>query len=222
MPVRRACSPRGRDRQRRRVPGLDDDIEGAADPVADGGAAALEGDLSDRRLRRVAIRRERARPQRVDDRAAALLREVHVRPRLRDVPDHRAVRGDALPRADAGDDVPVLEGDAARPVDDHGVVRVQRMGARDAVEGRVDGGPVRRRDVDPEVDAVALARDPRVAEVAADGMLLVERLDRPAVRREGRRRGRERDERGRDGCDMCGGGHAATVRRARNGDATAM
>jgi hypothetical protein len=151
-----------------------------------------------------------------------LLGEVHVRPRLLDVADHRAVGGDVLARRDAGDDVPVLEGDAAGSVDDHGFVGVQRVEARDAVEGRVHRGPVRRRDVDPEMDGVALAGDPRVSEVAADRVLLVERLDRPAVGGEGRRRSRERDDRGRDSCDVCGGGHAATVRLARNGDATAM
>ena len=69
--------------------------------------------------------------------------------------------------------------------DDRDDLGPERLEADDAVECRVDRRAVRARDVDPEVEAFVhpLRRHPdaRVAEEPPHGVLLVERLDRPAV-----------------------------------------
>jgi hypothetical protein len=171
----------------------------------------------------VDVRPKRAGPQRVDVGTALCLGEVNVPPGPLDVPDDRAVGDDALPGPDRRDDVPVLEAGAAG-ADEH-TVGVARVDRRDSVEGRVDGRAVRARDVDPEVDGVACARDPRVAEVATDRVLRMERLERPAVRRTGRGGRCERRDGDRDGDERVtcsGGGHAATVEAGGNSAATAL
>ena len=100
-----------------------------------------------------------------------------MRPERLHVTEHLALR-DRLPVRDGRNDVPVAEG-AAAGADDR-----QRTAALDVHRARlhrVDRRPVLRRDVDSEMKGPRLAGDPRVVEIAAHGMHLVERLHRPAI-----------------------------------------
>lgn len=156
---------------------LDDDVDRAADrrrgdrlPVAE------ELDARDLRLRRVAPRRERAGPQRVAVLAAPPLCEVDVQPRRLDVAEQLVAR-DALLVGDRRDDVPVAEVDAVTRDGD----RPRTLQKDDAGVDRVDRRPVRRGDVDAEVECLRGARDARVVEMGADRVRAVERSQRPGV-----------------------------------------
>ena len=97
------------------------------------------------------------------------------------VPDHGPVRDRALASANDGDDVPVAELDP-RVAGDQDRRRVQGVDGHAAGDRRVDRRAVRRRYVDAEVELAGLAvvGDTGIAEEPADGVLPVERLDRPA------------------------------------------
>ena len=100
-------------------------------------------------------------------------------PSLRDVTEERAPPDTrAVPHR--GHDVPVRVLSLALHLDDGDVLAVDRDAP--ALDG-VDGSPVERGDVDPEMEGLAAAApDPRIPQQAANGVLPVERLDRPAMR----------------------------------------
>ena len=117
------------------------------------------------------------------------------------VSDHRLLSDDFLALAHDRDDVEVLE-DALVPLVLAGV-DVQRRRAevvRNPADHRIDRRAVGRGDVDALMEReeagtveaagehAVLVDGARIAEEAADRMLLVERLERPAVRRRGARR----------------------------------
>ena len=158
---------------------------------------------------------------------ADLLGEVDVPPRPLDRPDDGAVGDGAIAVTEGRDDVPVREDPTrVRVVDDGDDIGTDRLDDDASGRGRVDGRSVRRRDVDPEVEgAVGLVGpgDTRIAEERTDGVLAVERLERPTVRPRGRGDGAcEGDGCGGEGDadaaadELRGGGHAATVRGGPN------
>ena len=121
-----------------------------------------------------------AGPDRVAVDVVQALGEVDVAPALLDVPE-QLVQPDLLVVRDRGLDVPVAERPSVGRL--HGdcvaLVLDEDLAGRD----RVDGGAVRRRDVDAEVEGVARVLHARVVEEAAHRMLAVERLDGPWVGR---------------------------------------
>ena len=162
-----------------------------------------------RRLRVVGVRRQVASLQRVHRMRAVDLGEVHVAERRLHVAEDRPLRVHLLALADDRDDVEVLEDE--RVAGDRARVDVQRRRAevmRGPARHGIDRRAVRRGDVDPlmereEAGALEPAREhavqvhgARVAEEAADRVLLRERLDRPRVRR-GAAREHERGRRKR-------------------------
>ena len=145
----------------------------------------------------VAIRLEVTRVDRIVNLEAVELREVDVEPLRIDASEHRPVGDDVLPGSHLGLDVEVLEGpEVARANDDLVSVADRGRARRD----RVDGRPVRHRDVDAIVESErprstghicaerAGADGSRIAEVAPDWMLYVEWLDRPPVSEDARPR----------------------------------
>ena len=147
----------------------------------------------------------------VDRDAAVQLGQVDVAAAAQDVAEQRHCGFDVLPGGDARGDVPVLEAAAAAAVDDEPLVHDRRhCSGRD----RVDSRAVRSRDVDAIVELEGAgtaqqrplrrrAREDRagIAEVAADRVGTVERLDRPPVRIRGVRRGLRRPGARRAACD---------------------
>ena len=123
-------------------------------------------------------RRQRAYAQRVPVLALHALREVHVAPALRDVAE-QGVLPHPLAVLDPRNDVPIAVR-AAAAGDDPDVLATLAVDLA-ACDG-VDGRPVRSGDVDAEVEGLAALRaDPRIAEEPTHRVLLVERLDGPAV-----------------------------------------
>src|SRR4051812_12114800 len=90
------------------------------------------------------------------------------------------VPGDLLPVLYGRDDVPVAESPAA-PDRDDGDVLLTLLVHGPCVD-RVHRRAVGNRNVDAEVERASLGPVPRVSDVAADGMLAIEGLDRPTVR----------------------------------------
>ena len=158
--------------------------------------------VANRRPRVVDVRRQVTFLQRVDRVSTVDLGQVHVTEGRLHVSDHRVLSDDLLALADDGDDVEVLE-DALVALVLAGV-DVQRRRAevvRNPADHRIDRRSVGRGDVDSLMEReeagtveaacehAVLVHRARIAEEAADRMLLVERLERPAVRRRGARRG---------------------------------
>jgi len=119
-----------------------------------------------------------ARADRVAVDVVQALREVDVTPALLDVPE-QLVQPDLLMMSHGGLHVPVAERASVGRLDADRVPLVldEDLAGRD----RVDGGAVRRRDVDAEVERVARALDARIVEEAPHGMLAIERLDGPGI-----------------------------------------
>jgi hypothetical protein len=108
---------------------------------------------------------------------------VHVLPRSLDVTDDSPVGEDPLAGDHRRHDVPVLVHDASAGADGDRVA-MRRHDRHDPVEGRVHTRAVRGRDVDAEMERsvpFVVPCDARVAEVAANRMLPVERLDGPSI-----------------------------------------
>ncbi len=179
----RLAAPRPGDPERRRVIGLDDEVDPSACAAsAERSARGLDGQRAHARRRPVEVWRHCSRAERIDEHRAVRLREVHVLPRGEDPPDHREVRSHLLPGPDERVDVPVAEGDVTGGVDDHDV-GVEGIERHRAVDRRVHLCPVRARDVDAEVEAALGAEDAWIAERPTDRVLAVEGLHGPAVRR---------------------------------------
>ena len=188
----RLVCPLSRHAHGRLVPDLAHEIEASRQLRAtDASAVALEAERVDRRACRIDVWGQCSASQGVHVTAVDELREVDVPPASGDSTKER-LRGDGvLSVANGRDDVPVREDAAsARPDGD-------RLGALllpdDPAGGScVDSRAVWGRDVDAEVKRLRLdaagrrLADARVAEEAADGMLLVERLERPGIGRVGR------------------------------------
>ena len=87
---------------------------------------------------------------------------------------------DVLPVLDGGHDVPVAVLRRASALDDRDVLGAFEVD--DSGLHRVDGRPVRTGYVDAEVEGLrAFGTDARVAEERPDGVLMIKRLERPAI-----------------------------------------
>ena len=148
----------------------------------------------------VPVRGDPARCEWIPDAVAADLRQVNVVDPRDDASEHRLPGHDVLAVADGGDDVEVLEFVVRGSDRDRG--RVEQ--ARRTGDHRIDGRAFRSGDVDAVVELeqarpfepVGEHRVPEaragIAEVRADRMLLMERLDRPRIC--GRTRARKQRE----------------------------
>ena len=187
------AEPRARNGHRRRVGRVGGEADDAVEVARRERAAAAPArlDAVHDRHRAVAIRLEMTRVEWVVDPVAVELRQVDVEPAGQNVADHRSVRDDVLLRRDRGTDVEVLESAAVRGDDDHLVAVAD---TRSSGDHRVDSRTRRRVDVDAVVERERARRERRVpaesaaaddrariAEIAADRVLPVEGLDRPAV-----------------------------------------
>ena len=104
---------------------------------------------------------------------------MHVPPAFRDVADQFVLR-DVLAVLHGRDDVPVAVLTRTTALDDRDVLGA--LDVDDAGLHRIDGSPIGPRDIDAEVKSLpALVPDSRVAEERPHGVLLIERLERPAV-----------------------------------------
>ncbi len=125
-------------------------------------AVAREDDSCYPRLRRVAPRGQRSRPQRIAIDTGSALGEVHMKPRCSDMTD------DLMPIDFAGGGVP-----PARCASAKGNLaikhrqRLRPVQMHDATAHGVHRRCVRGRDVDPEMERSRAARDTRVVEIAA-------------------------------------------------------
>jgi hypothetical protein len=139
---------------------------------------APEHDLRDGRVADVHEGVDRARPDRVAVDVVQALGEVDMAPALLDVPE-QLVQPDLLVMRHRGLHVPVAERTSVGRLDPDRVALVldEDLAGRDGV----DGGAVRRRDVDAEVEGVALILDAGIVEEAPHRMLAIERLDRPRI-----------------------------------------
>ena len=153
-------------------------------------ARVAKDEVANPRTCGVDVRRDPAPLERVQRATVRDLREVDVLGPGRDVAEHRLLPPYPLPVVHRELQVEVLEGRVAPRRDRHRrPVQQPRPPGRD----RVDGRPRARVDVDPVVEperagpfeSVLAEREqeghPRVAEVPADRMLAVERLQRPRV-----------------------------------------
>ena len=148
------------------------------DPRVEPPARAFGDDQVDHGRAVVVEGRQRPCAQRVPVLAVDALGEVHVAPASRDVAE-QGVLPHPLAVTDARNDVPVAVR-AAAAGDDPDVLAA--LAVHLAARDRVDGRPVRRGDIDAEVERLAALRaDPRIAEEPANRVLLVERLHWPAV-----------------------------------------
>ena len=192
----RQAAEAARNPYRRRVEGVDRNLDPPAETERRLHQPGLVADerVANRRPRVVGVRRQVSLLQRVDRLRSVDLRQVHVTERRLHISDHRVLCDDLLALAHDRDDVEVLE-DALVPLVLAGV-DVERRRAevvRDSADDRVDRRSVRRGDVDSLMEReeagpveatcehAVLVDGPRVAEVPADRMLLVERSKRPAV-----------------------------------------
>jgi hypothetical protein len=189
--------PRSGHVDRRDVDALRDQVDRAGHVVAvDALAAALDSHTAYDRARRVAEGRHSAGPEGVDVHVVSPFREVDVSPTVRDAADDRPVRGGQRAALRGRYHVPVLELDAVRTGHVHGLA----FDHDPTRSSRVYRRAVRSRDVDAEMKAIC-ATDvwdfpvhSRIAEETADRMLLMERLERPAVRGGVRRPGAGKNE----------------------------
>jgi hypothetical protein len=178
-------------------------VDGGVEHVA----VQVDVHAGDHRRGVVPERFERAGPERVEIGLAVPLGQMDVAPARRD-PAEQLARHDVIVRAHRREDVPVRERvPIGLPHGDRVRIEVDGSGC-----DRIDGRPVRRRDVDAEMErvlgrSVETAALPRIVERAPDRMRPVERLDRPPVCLRACRR--------EQCCDACRSGRKASTHSVR-------